>query len=309
MSTSLDDDFAAFLQHGAVHGWEPVTVQGYARRLADISRFCRARGCQRAADVTPADLDALMQARLDDGTARSSRIGLATILRQVFAWMQDQGRILRSPARSLPIPDDGAMELPRPPLSEDEVHALLASLPRRTVVELRNACFIELLYSCGLRRGEALALDTDDVDLTARTVWVEDGKCGQNRLLPLMGTAATAVRDWLALRRTLVRGPDTGAFFLTREGKRMGVPTSDNLFRRLREERGPEARWVHPHLLRHSVAVHLLRGGADVRHIQAFLGHSSLDTTKIYLRMVPGHLREDYDEAMPEIATGLPAAP
>lgn len=58
------------------------------------------------------------------------------------------------------------------------------------------------------------------------------------------------------------------------------------------------------HLLRHSIAVHLLRGGADVRHIQRFLGHSSLDTTKVYLRLVPGQLREDYDEAMPEIAVG-----
>jgi site-specific recombinase XerD len=76
-------------------------------------------------------------------------------------------------------------------------------------------------------------------------------------------------------------------------------------FRALNARRGPEARQLHPHLLRHSIAVHLLRGGADGRHIQAFLGHGSLDTTKIYLRLVPGHLAEDYDKAMPEIAVGV----
>ena len=65
---------------------------------------------------------------------------------------------------------------------------------------------------------------------------------------------------------------------------------------------GPERR-VHPHLFRHSIAVHLLRGGADIRHVQEFLGHADLDTTKIYLRLVPGDLREDYDEAMPELVS------
>ena len=66
---------------------------------------------------------------------------------------------------------------------------------------------------------------------------------------------------------------------------------------------------LYPHLLWHSIAVHLLRGGTDVRHIQAFLGHASLDTTKEYMRLVPGRLKEEYDKAMPEIATGLEPAP
>jgi site-specific recombinase XerD len=70
----------------------------------------------------------------------------------------------------------------------------------------------------------------------------------------------------------------------------------------------PEVR-LHPHLLRHSIAVHLLQHGADVRYIQQFLGHANLDTTKVYLRLVPGRLKEDYDRAMPEIAVGLEAEP
>jgi site-specific recombinase XerD len=184
------------------------------------------------------------------------------------------------------------------------VAAILSGLPRQSALDIRNACILELLYSCGLRRCEAIGLDVNHVNLTENTVWIEDSKHGQNRLLPLMGTAATAVRDWLALRRTLVRGPDRGALFLTRDGKRLTVQALAALFGGLNERRGIEARHLHCHLFRHSIAVHLLRGGADVRHVQAFLGHASLDTTKIYLRMVPGRLKEEYEKAMPEIAVG-----
>ena len=144
-----------------------------------------------------------------------------------------------------------------------------------------------------------IGLDLDDVDLRRRTVLIRESKHDQTRLVPLPKTAAGAVKGYLALRRTLLSGPDTGALFLTKWGGRLKRRSVYNLFNRMNEERGPDARRLHPHLLRHSVAVHLLRGGADVRYIQQFLGHASLDTTKIYLRLVPGQLREDYDAAMP----------
>ena len=88
--------------------------------------------------------------------------------------------------------------------------------------------------------------------------------------------------------------------------QRLGIKDLGHLLRRVSRVLGVR---VHPHLLRHSIAVHLLHGGADVRHIQHFLGHSSLDITKVYLRLVPGQLREDYGVAMPEIAVGIPAQP
>jgi site-specific recombinase XerD len=306
MSSPIDDDIAAFVAHGTAQGWCEATVVNNRRRLATLARFLRRRGCRRMANVTPGDLDALLAGERDRGTARSSRVGLAVTVRSLFGWLQERGRLVSDPARTLPLPDDGEAALPEPPLSEAEVAALLASLPRTNAVQVRNACLIELLYGCGLRRGDAIGLTLRHVDLVERTVWVEDGKWGQSRLLPLMGTAATAVRDWLVMRRTLVRGPDRGHFFLTWDGKPMEAGSVAAVFRQLNARRGPEARHVHPHLLRHSIAVHLVRGGADVRHVQAFLGHASLDTTKIYLRMVPGRLKEDYDKAMPEIAVGLP---
>jgi site-specific recombinase XerD len=304
MSTPLDDDLDAFLRHGRAHGWAPATVTNYIAKLANIARFCRERGCRRSADVTPADLDALMQAELALGTAASTRRQLAALTRSLFGWLHEQGCIVRDPSRGLPLPDDGEEPLPQPPLSEAEVHALLAGLRRRSVTDLRNVCLLEMLYGCGLRRGEATRLDLDDVDLVRRTVSIHESKWGQSRIVPIMGSAATAVRDWLAVRRTLLHGPDCEAFFIAQTGKRLDGPSVAAVFWKLNARRGPEARHLHPHLFRHSIAVHLIRGGADIRHVQAFLGHADLNTTKIYLRMVPGRLKEEYDKAMPEIDVG-----
>jgi integrase/recombinase XerC len=106
------------------------------------------------------------------------------------------------------------------------------------------------------------------------------------------------------MRRHLVVGPDRGALFLANRGSRIGPFVVQHLLADLSIRAGLPRR-VHPHLLRHSIAVAMLRGGADIRHVQALLGHASIETTKIYLRMVPAHLREEYDQAMPTIAVEL----
>lgn len=123
----------------------------------------------------------------------------------------------------------------------------------------------------------------------------------------MKGTAG-AVKDYLAVRRDLLQGPDHGRLLLSNRGQ----PLGEFMIRHLLDDlavRCGIARKLYPHLLRHSIAVHLLRGGADIREVQAFLGHSLLETTKVYLRMVPGHLREEYDRAMPEIAMVMDAQP
>ncbi len=174
-------------------------------------------------------------------------------------------------------------------------------MPCRNVVELRNRLQVELLYSCGMRLSETLKLKVCDVDLSQRSVRI-NGKRGEVRMLPLLSSAVQALNSYLPLRRLLLRGKDEDWLLL---GKTTGRPLSEMaiypVLRKLRK-RLQLKRHLHPHLFRHSIAVHLLQRGADVRHVQEFLGHASIDTTKIYLRMVPGWLKEDYDLAMPHIA-------
>ena len=296
MHDAIDD----YMSQGSAEGWSPGTQRGYSKALHAMADYLRSRGCRRLADVVPADLDAYLLS-LVDRQSRSSRVQVAGVIRRFFRGLQERGLVLSSPARDLPVPPDRNLPLPPPPLSEAEVHDLMARLPRRDARDLRNIAMVEVAYGCGLRGSECVALNVDDVDLDGRLLHVRSGKGLKPRSLPLMKGALSALKDYLAVRRELLKGPDHGALFLAATGRRLKVSWLRNWLGRISRELG---RRVHPHLLRHSIAVHLLRGKADVRYVQEFLGHSCLDTTKIYLRLVPGRLKEEYERAMPEIGVG-----
>ena len=297
----LPEAVELFLTQKAAEGLSPKTIAGYRMSLRTMVAFLKRRGVRHIADVTAADLDARLLEMATGGLKRSTRFGMASILRECFRVLQERGLVLRNPALDLPIPDDATDELPTAPLDEAEVAALFAAVPRRSVTDLRNLAHLHLLYGCALRLGESLMLRVDDVDFGQRCVLVRGGKGGKDRLVPLMKGTAGAVKDYLALRRDMLKGPDLGILLMNNRGQRLGEFMIRQVLDDLARQCGI-ARKLHPHLLRHSLAVHLLRGGADIREAQAFLGHANLNTTKVYLRLTPGHLRDEYDEAMPEIA-------
>ncbi len=188
------------------------------------------------------------------------------------------------------------------PLSEEQVRQLLDAVPRSNVIGLRYAAVVEVLYGCGLRRSEAMDLDLDDIERPQRLVHVRDGKDGVERRVPLQAGTLAAIDDYLALRRTLLRGPDLGALFLSERGTKLSGSTFQRWLQGHAWRTLGEGVRCYPHLLRYSIVVHLLRKGVDVRHLREFLGHADIDTTKLYLRLVPKHLRADYDGAMPPLA-------
>ena len=166
---------------------------------------------------------------------------------------------------------------------------------RSATEERRDQALLELMYGSGLRVGEAVALDVDDVDLSAQSVRVRHGKGDKERLVPLGDKARLAVIAWLALRpRHLPAGPlsPERALFLTRRGRRIGT----RAVRRVVDEwaaRSGVPR-THPHALRHSFATHLLASGADLRSIQELLGHASLKTTSRYAHVDVEYLVAQY---------------
>lgn len=297
----LESAFDDYLKSRQGDGLAATTIKSYRTYLHIARGVLRSRGCLRIADVTSDDLQAVMAYIQEEGRAKSSRTGIAIQLKSAFRWFMDNGRVIRDPALGLPLPDDGEDELLEMPLSEAEVRTLFAALPRTTWVDLRNVCLLELLYGCGLRHAEAINLDVRDIDQGREMLHVREGKGGVDRRVPIQATALAAVRDYLAARRHLLTGPDQGALFLTSAGTRLSQQGVYEFFKRLNDERGPHARHLHPHLFRHSIAVHMLRNRVDIRYIQHFLGHKDLESTKHYLRLVPGHLREVYDKAMPDI--------
>lgn len=294
-------EIESYLDQRRAEGKSDATLVSNGRILKMLARYIRTRGRRRVTDILPQDLDDYMLNIHQQGIQLSTRMARASVIRAFFRWLTENGKLLSNPARDIAVPrDDDDIALAQPPLEEHEITTLIESLPRRNAIDLRIRLHVELLYGCGLRISESVGLDIKDVDMHRQCIRVK-GKGGHERTLPLLGGVLGALRDYLALRRSLLKGPDHGALLIDRRGNRLQASAFRNWLEAFNRRR-KSPRWLHPHLFRHSIAVHLLRGGADIRHIQEFLGHSKLDITKRYLRLVPGRLKEDYDRAMPEIA-------
>lgn len=295
----MRDEIDGFLKQGKAAGWSEQTLKSYRIRLNDLARHLKKSKVERLTEVKTEHLEGFARHLARRGMKPGSIKPYLMTVRVLFKDLVGKGKLLSNPAEYVSAPDDD-QPLPVPPLEEGDVAKLLDSMPRRNVADLRNRALLELLYGCGLRLEESLNIDLADLDLTQRTLKVR-GKGGRERLLPVGRGALLAIRDYLAVRRSMLRGPDHGALFLSLAGQRMTDRVVRSVFDEINRRRRGK-RKVRPHLLRHSVACHLLRGGADVRHVQQFLGHASLDTTRIYLKIVPGRLKEDYETHFPEIA-------
>jgi len=294
---SLEDAVDAFLEHEAGRGLAPGTLVAKHSALSRFLIFCGSQACPSWADLRRADVEHFAEWLAGQGLSGSYLADQISHLRGFLRHLHTTGRTLSDLARMLPRLPVSEQPLPPPPLAEEAVAAVLEAMPRDSIIDLRNIAIVELLYGSGLRVGEAVALRQEDLDLARATVTIRHGKGDKLRTAALFRGARLALQDYLALRPQLLRGPDVGDLFLGAHGKRVGVQAIQRMVRRAGRRVGIAR--LHPHLLRHSIAVHLLRGGTDIRYIQEFLGHDQLDTTKIYLRLVPGHLKEDYEAAMP----------
>jgi site-specific recombinase XerD len=217
-------------------------------------------------------------------------------LRACFRVLVEHGLVDANPAELLASPKL-PQRLPRA-LKPADVSALLDRIPATTPLDQRDRALFELAYACGLRAEELVDLDIGSVDFDAEQVRVE-GKGGKTRFVPAGEHALKAVGRYLERARgALDAGTGERALFLSKSGRRLS--TSD-VRRRLRIwARGAAAQGaVQPHALRHSFATHLLEGGADLRSIQALLGHASISTTQVYTRVESARLRAAYERSHP----------
>ncbi|HEY2427835.1 MAG TPA: tyrosine-type recombinase/integrase [Acidimicrobiales bacterium] len=227
--------------------------------------------------------------------AKRSLARKAAALRRYFAWCRRTGRCPANPAERLSAPTGGG-RLPRVLSAADA--AALVDRPSGPIgedpapVRLRDDAVLELLYGSGLRVGELCGLDLDAVDLAGRTVTVW-GKGSKQRQVPLSPPAAAAVRRWLDQGRPELVVDPTPAVWLNRHGQRL----SPRDVRRIVDRRSPTP--LHPHVLRHSFATHLLDNGADLRVVQELLGHASLQTTQVYTHVSKERLLQTHERTHP----------
>ncbi|MTV23872.1 tyrosine recombinase XerC [Nitriliruptoraceae bacterium ZYF776] len=272
------------------------TVDAYRRDALDLARACTEDGIDHPGDVDLLTLRHYLADLDERGYARSTLARRASSLRVWFALLQRRGVVATDPAGLLATPKPGR-HLPRV-LRNDEVDRLLAAPPADTPVGLRDRALLELLYASAARIGEVCSLDAGALDLPQQQVLL-DGKGGKQRIVPLGRPAVDALTAYLgAARPQLASGaPATEAVLLGVRGGRLGTRDARTVVERTGRAAG--VGHVTPHTLRHTAATHLLEGGADVRHVQELLGHSSLATTQRYTHLSRGRLREVHAAAHP----------
>lgn len=204
-------------------------------------------------------------------------------LRKFFWYLQEGGRLLVDPTRQVRLPRRGR-RLPRAVLTAAQMRRLLAVPETRTEWGLRDRAILELMYGVGLRFSELADLRVGDVDLEEKAVWVRRGKGRKDRLLPLGRAASGWLRRYLQASDELRREQGTDRVFLTPRGRRLHNATWNEQLRVL-VRRAKIDKPVTAHALRHTFATVMIRGGADLRHIQRLLGHGSLAPTALYTHL------------------------
>jgi len=224
------------------------------------------------------------------------RVHLSTV-RRFFSHLSERKLILVNPAEGVPLPR--GKRLPRLQLNRAEAERLMTAPPPLTTKGKRDRAILELLYGTGIRGGECCRLDLVDVDLAAATLLIRNGKGRKDRVVPVVGRASRALDVYVRWGRPqLLKSAREPALFLSRYGGRLSKVSLCNIVRaaaRLAEI----PRRVYPHALRHACATHLLQGGADLRHVQALLGHKRLATTALYTHVAIRDLSEVLARAHP----------
>jgi len=232
------------------------------------------------------------------GASKSTVARKLASSRSFYRHLVDRGEIEASPAELVTAPKRDQY-LPRV-LKEDDVAALLDSIPAPTPLELRDRAISELAYATGLRVEELTSLDVGGADFDAEELRVH-GKGGKERVVPIGEQAWRALNAYLERGRPLLareRQPEERAVFLSKSGRRLGTADLRRRLRAWTRRAGIQA-GTTPHTLRHSFATHLLEGGADLRTIQELLGHSTISTTQTYTRVESRRLRKVYARAHP----------
>ena len=271
-------------------GMSEKTIDDRHKLLGYLAGWLADRGITRPAEVTKPVLDGyqrwLFHYRKPDGrplTFRSQHTYLVPV-RAFFKWAARDNRILYNPASELELPRI-ERRLPKHVLSIEEVEAVLAQPDLAEPTGLRDRAMLEVLYSTGIRRSELANLQLYDLDAERRTLLVRQGKGKKDRMVPIGARALVWVDRWLTdARPRFAPTPDDGVVFLTVDGTPFSPGTLTALVRRY-VDRAALGKTGSCHLFRHTMATLMLEGGADIRYIQAILGHVRLETTEIYTRV------------------------
>ena len=290
-----------FLSYMTVErGVSPNTVAAYRNDLGQLAEFVGARAPDsetRGWSAVDAHMIASYLLELHSrGYSDTTRARKVASAKSLFAFLIEEGVVDTDPMENVSSPKLGR-SLPDT-LTVDEVDALLSAPTGDSPAADRDRAMLELLYASGIRVGELVSLNLDDISLDQGAIRCF-GKGSKERMVPIHDRAADVLRAYLGRGRpALAKAQSGAALFLNSRGKRLSRQGFWLVLKGWAEQSGIRKR-VTPHTLRHSFATHLLRGGAPLRHVQELLGHASITTTQVYTHLTSEHVRTEYAKAHP----------
>lgn len=275
----------------------PNTIKGYTRDLGVLTNHLTENNIQDWSRVTSADIREVAAKSYRRGQSPASIQRLLSSIRSFFRFQIREGLLETNPAQDVSAPKK-ASKLPRV-LDVDQINHLL-NIPCKNALSKRDLAILELFYSSGLRLSELAGLDLDDLDLSEGGARVT-GKGNKQREVPIGSKAVKALARWLKARIEFLNHEDSPqqiAVFISRNGSRLSVRSIQARVDYWAKKAGLQQH-LHPHMLRHSFASHMLEACGDLRAVQELLGHADISTTQIYTHLNFEHLAKVYDEAHP----------
>ncbi|HBF93871.1 MAG TPA: tyrosine recombinase XerC [Marinobacter adhaerens] len=294
MPNELTGPLAEFIRHLASEKrHSPRTCDSYQRDLLRLADWLGRSGFVAWQRVTNHDLRRYVATLSREGLSGRSIARHLSATRRLYQFLLREKLASDNPALDIRAPKSGR-RLPRV-ADVDQLNHLLDGQPDDPL-EVRDLCMFELMYSSGLRLAELASLDLDTVDLRSGEVRVM-GKGGKERLLPVGRKAIAAIQAWLPYRAALANDGEA-ALFVSQRGERLSHRSIQARLSRWGISRGADQK-LHPHLLRHSFASHMLESSGDLRAVQELLGHADIATTQVYTHLDFQHLARVYDQSHP----------
>ena len=280
--------------------YSPHTINAYARDMQRLIETLEDQGHGTWADAQADTIrDAMVTARKTHLAPKSIQRILSS-WRSFFTYLLQQNLVKLNPVDGIRAPKS-PRKLPNS-LDPDQISQVLnATIVSDDPMAMRDKAMLELTYSCGLRLAELASLNIFDIDLTDASLIVT-GKGNKTRQLPIGRQAIVALKSWLQQRGQL-KCYDANALFINHRGMRMGVR---GIQMRMANMAAAHGQHIHPHMLRHSFASHLLQSSGDLRAVQELLGHSNISTTQVYTHLDYQHLAKVYDKAHPRAQEKTP---
>lgn len=292
MDSTAKNHLVAYFQHLEIEKRvSKHTLSAYRRDIDRFIEFCHQQKISQWTDITSHHIQTHIAIRHRQGINSRSLQRELSAIRNFYHFLLKKRFASENPAAVIKAPKQNK-KLPKT-LDVDQLSGILETAAN-SALEIRDLAMFELFYSSGLRLSELASTDLEDLNISDQSLRIRFGKGGKQRELPVGSKAISAIQKWLTHRPNT----DSPAIFTTLKGKRLSQRSIQLRLDKWCKKIGvPEH--VHPHMLRHSFASHLLESCQDIRAVQELLGHSNISTTQIYTHLDFQHLANVYDNAHP----------